>query len=113
MNKREFYNKLVKALRVDGGFMVHTNDDAYNNPYQVTLYDPVDKYTTKSPITFIVRCNKNIASIYEYNDLGNLKLDDNLILLKEVNWNSSYKSNMIVLTVKQLKELASERYLYQ
>lgn len=93
MNKREFYHKLVNALRIDGYFIAHTNNDAYDNPYQVTLYYPVDKYTTKSPITFVVKCNRNIVSIYGYNL-------NNLTLLKEVN------SNMVALIVKQLKELA-------
>lgn len=91
MNKREFYHKLVKALRTDGYFMAHTNNDAYDNPYQVTLYYPVDKYTTKSPITFVVKCHKNIVSIYS----------NNLTLLKEMD-------SDVDLTVKQLKELASK-----
>ena len=110
MNKRKFYNKLVNALRIDGYFMSHTNDDAYSNPYQVTSYVPINNYTTMSPINFTIRCNRNIVSIYERNNTSKVKLDDNLLLLKEVNYNSGYSDNMVVSTVRHLKELASEHY---
>ena len=104
MNKREFCNRLVTALRIDGYYMSHTNSDAYGKPYQVTVSDPVGDFSTRSAINYVVRCHKNIVSIYKYTNKGALKLDDNLKLLKQTDWNTGYKPNMLALTVDQLKK---------
>lgn len=105
MDKREFYRELVVNLNRQESVVSHTNTDSNGNPYQVTTYVPLNKDSTVSDFTAVIRCHKNVVTVYRVKDSGGVSLDSRLELMVETDWNTGYKPNMVAITISQVMDL--------
>lgn len=67
MQKREFFQKLTKDLRLkDETMQIAQNTDYYNNVIKLTIFRPYTKLATYSESKIVIFCDKNLVTVKQY-----------------------------------------------